>query len=411
MISGSALNIRHLRTFVAVYDTGTTAAACLVANLSQPAISQAISKLEVQLEVQLFSRFSTGMAPTHEAGILYRRVQRFLVFLEEAVALANKTGLNRKRISTSSAITNTQLKAVIAIGKHGSFTGAARDVGTSQPSLLRSARDLERLLDTKLFVRNSKGVDLNSIARKFVRLIRVGILELDIGLEEISNSQDGETGSLRIGALPLSRSVLLPSAINSLLDEKPMAKISTQDGTYKDLLFALRHGEIDLILGAIREEQRSQDVVQHKLFDDHLGVFCHPDHAMNAKSAAPEFLAKQTWIVARKGTPARTHFDTFCELSFGNLRPQMVETGSLSIVRGLLGSPFRLAVVSKLQSQKDVEMKAMVELPIALNDPPRSIGYTIRSDWSPTAIQSAFIDILKSKATLICQQRQNIESE
>jgi DNA-binding transcriptional LysR family regulator len=48
---------------------GSISAAAGDVHLSQPAITQAIAKLERSLEVTLFARSSTGMAAT-EAGLL-----------------------------------------------------------------------------------------------------------------------------------------------------------------------------------------------------------------------------------------------------------------------------------------------------------------------------------------------------
>ena len=57
-------NLRHLRAFVAIADTGSFIAAAEAVHLGQPALSQAISKLESQLGVRLLERSSRALRLT-----------------------------------------------------------------------------------------------------------------------------------------------------------------------------------------------------------------------------------------------------------------------------------------------------------------------------------------------------------
>src|SRR5688500_9155726 len=58
------LNLRHLRGMLAVHEHGSISSAAAAVNLSQPALTQGILKLENQLGEVLFERRSDGMVPT-----------------------------------------------------------------------------------------------------------------------------------------------------------------------------------------------------------------------------------------------------------------------------------------------------------------------------------------------------------
>ena len=53
-------NIRHLAAMAAVVDQGSVSLAARAVNLTQPAVTQGIAKLEAQLGVPLFERFYVG---------------------------------------------------------------------------------------------------------------------------------------------------------------------------------------------------------------------------------------------------------------------------------------------------------------------------------------------------------------
>jgi DNA-binding transcriptional LysR family regulator len=85
------MDLRQLRTFVVVADTGGVARAALRLNLSQPAASRQIQVLEADLGVRLFDRVGRRVRLTAAGEDLLRRSHRLLgeadAFRERARAL------------------------------------------------------------------------------------------------------------------------------------------------------------------------------------------------------------------------------------------------------------------------------------------------------------------------------------
>jgi DNA-binding transcriptional LysR family regulator len=73
-----AVDLRHLRAFVAVVDAGGFARAAARVNLSQPALSRQIHALEVELGVRLFDRIGRRVQLTSEGEDLLERSRRLL---------------------------------------------------------------------------------------------------------------------------------------------------------------------------------------------------------------------------------------------------------------------------------------------------------------------------------------------
>src|SRR5260370_24500070 len=81
------MNLRHLRTFVAVADSGGVRRAATRINLSQPATSRQIHALETELGVQLFDRIGRRVQLTSEGEDLLQRCRRLL---SEAEAISER---------------------------------------------------------------------------------------------------------------------------------------------------------------------------------------------------------------------------------------------------------------------------------------------------------------------------------
>lgn len=76
------INLEWYRSFIAVYQSGTVTAAAQLLFLTQPAVSQHISALEVTLGIKLFERRPRKMLPTEEAKVLYTQIISPISILE-----------------------------------------------------------------------------------------------------------------------------------------------------------------------------------------------------------------------------------------------------------------------------------------------------------------------------------------
>src|SRR6185437_12259179 len=79
-------NLRRLVMFDAVMRGGSTGAAARLLGLSQPAVSDALSKLETETGTRLLERGAVGSIGTEAGKLLHRRVARMLRQIEQAMA-------------------------------------------------------------------------------------------------------------------------------------------------------------------------------------------------------------------------------------------------------------------------------------------------------------------------------------
>lgn len=390
-------NIRHLRAFseVARYESISLAADKI--HLSQPAITQALAKLEENLGVKLFDRRSDGMELTKEGAIFLQRVLRTLKLIKngarDAVRLGSKKG-NRGFAQFDQLLTLPQLRALVAVSKAGNFSLAARIAGVSQPTIHRAARDLECLSGISLFVKNSKGIELTPAAEALTQSIKLGLAELEQGFAEIDELLGVDSGNIVIGAMPLPRTYVLPTAINALLNKHPETHLKVVDGPYNDLLHGLRHGEIDLLIGALRDPVPIDDIVQEELFSDPLSIVGRAGHPLSQKSTILiDDLSAFSWAVPRQGTPTRKAFNSLFQ---GREVPsRLVESSSLVLVRGLLLESDHLTLLSTHQIRLEKQLGLLTPLAFDLSSTSRPIGITTRKDWRPTATQRLLLNHLR----------------
>ena len=119
-------------------------------------------------------------------------------------------------------------------------------------------------------------------------------------------------GRIWIGSLPLGRTRIVPQAVTCLLLRYPDVKVRIIDGAYDDLLTALRHGQIDILFGALREPLPTGDIMQEAIFTEPLSLIVRAGHPILSN---PRFdaqsLSRLDWVLPREGTPARDGFKAF----------------------------------------------------------------------------------------------------
>lgn len=393
-----APNLRHLYAVAETARLGSLSRAARAVHLSQPALSQALRKIEGRAGQPLFERSGAGMAPT-DAGRLFaaRLEQAFsrLVAYERELP-TRQSGPQR---SLCRVLTATQLKALIAVVECGGFTLAARSLGLSEPSVYRAAKELEKICRERFFVRSHRGIEATPAGRRLARCASLAFGEIRQGFEELDELRGRMATRIAIGCLPLLRAHILPTAVNRLARLYPAARIGIVDGPYDELLHALRHGQLDVIMGALRMPAPADDIHQEVLFEDPLSIVVRVGHPVLARGPiGPGRLAKLGWVLPREGTPAREHFCRYFSERGIRVPGNVIECSSLVATRGILLGSDRAALLSARQVKIEVDLHQLAVLPRPLPGTRRPIGITTRTEWRPTSLQERFLAIAREVA-------------
>jgi LysR family transcriptional regulator, regulator for genes of the gallate degradation pathway len=389
-----SVNLRHLHTFGEVARLGSVSAAARAVHISQPAVTQAVAGVERYFGVSLLTRSNTGVALTAAGELCARRIERSISHLRDAVA-----ELTRSRnfdFDATRLMRSAHLHALSAVVEHRNFSLAARAQHVSQPSVHRAARELERLIGVPLFEKTSFGITPTREAEKLARRARLAFAEIAQARAEVHALSGGESGRTVIGAMPLARSFLVPTALLEFTQQYPEHSVAIVEGTYEHLLASLRSGEADFLIGALRNPAPVADVVQEHLFDDPLAIIVRAKHPLaSRKRVTVAALSKYPWIVPRAGTPLRMHFHEMFETAGLPPPTRAIECNSLIATRALLLESDRIMLLSAHQIHYELEAGLLVALPHPAGDVERPIGLTMRHDWHPTDSQRTLLEIVR----------------
>lgn len=391
-------NIRHLRVLHETVQSGSVTAAAERCQLSQPAATQAIDRMEAAFSTPLLQRTARGTEPTAAGALLAARIATALEHLRvgaQAAVRADMPASRRPRQTFDRHVTAAQLRALAAIADCGSFTMAARALGVSQPTVHRTARTLEALAGTAFFRATSSGVELTPAAQFFVLGVKLARAEIRQADEEIGALLGDDRGTFNLGMLPLARTSLVARAADALLSATTRVQIRVTDGHYAHLLKSLREGDLDCLIGALRQPAPAADVTEEFLFEDELTVVVHPRHPLAKRAAVDlEETLAFPWIAPPRDTPPGTYLFETLRIHERRTTPVRLVYSAPALMQEVLATGDYISIVSRRRG--GIEPAGLVSLPVSLKGNTRAYGLTWRTGWRPTETQRRFIDYLRT---------------
>jgi len=336
----SALQVRAIHA-LAEHRRGALAAAAL--NLGQPSLSRHVRASEERLGAVLFQRGWSGSETTSAGDVVARQCQRILAALEALDASLQDEAGRPARLAVHARWRH--LRAVTATARTGSVSAAAALMGVRQPAVSQALRDVSGFVGPPLFRRHRTGMEATPAA---LRLAAVWD-EIAADLAQIPGllgpSQTGLTGRVAVGMLPFSGQNLVVEAFAELTATHPHVRLVAIPGSYTMLAQALQRGEIDLIMGSLRDPAPLPGLIEEPLYDEHFTMIARHDHPCHDAPLTVAALARLQWSVAPHGTPVRRYFEAFfrdapqppqtqpCEIfSFANAEQMIVGSESVALL-------------------------------------------------------------------------------
>jgi DNA-binding transcriptional LysR family regulator len=139
------------------------------------------------------------------------------------------------------------------VAKTKSFSESSKVLHISQPAISKHIQNLEYELNTLLFYRTNRGIELTPEARNLVTYVEKAYNYLSLGEQELQQSKDLSKGKISIGLPEFSSVNYLNKYLKEYMNNYPSITIDIVYKPIKTLLSLLDDHNIDLLIipGAI----------------------------------------------------------------------------------------------------------------------------------------------------------------
>jgi DNA-binding transcriptional LysR family regulator len=260
-----------------------------------------------------------------------------------------------------------QLLLLIALDDHRNIHRAAEALHMTQPAASKQIKDLEDMLDVKLFERLPRGMEPTMYGETMVRHARMALTSLALAHDDIVALKAGLAGQVEVGVIMTPAMALLPRAIARVKQQAPMLRIGAHVETSNILLDKLQHGTLDFMIGRILEKENSAGLVYEELIEEPACAVCRVGHPM---LAAPRLKLKdlydKSWILPPHGSILRHRFDMMFRRAGLDIPVDVVDTTALLLVTALLQQTDMLHVLPLEVAQYYASLNVLAILPIEL---------------------------------------------
>lgn len=129
--------------------------------------------------------------------------------------------------------------------KYQGFTQAANALGSNQPNVTRTVKNLERALGCKLFVRSNHGAQLTPEGRRLFAHIALAFEHIQAGEAELASDQSLQSGVVTIAASEIALHCCLLPALKAYRARYPGVRIRVSNHSSPQAISVLKDGLAD----------------------------------------------------------------------------------------------------------------------------------------------------------------------
>jgi len=234
-----------------------------------------------------------------------------------------------------------QLKAIVAIADHGSFSAAARALMTVQSNVSTHVARLESELGATLVDRSTG--ELTEEGRAVVDRARRIQGELEAISADVASLHDQVAGNARLGIIGTTARWLIPPLLERLGREHPLVRLVVLDGTTTSLIPQLAASALDLAVVNLPVEE--PEVTVEPLFDEDAVLVAPRRHPLaDREGISLAELAEHDLLLSAPGTAFRDELDQAAAQAGVVLRPQ-AEIDGMRLLASLAFQGFGAAVL------------------------------------------------------------------
>ena len=291
-----------------------------------------------------------------------------------------------------------QLEAFVEVAEGGSFSKAAKNLFLTQPTISAHISSLEKELDVRLFVRNTKEVNLSEDGQLLYRYARQ-IVDLEKQIEEaFGREKDTEKKCITIAASTIPAQYLLPRILARFNEKYPGEQLKIMETHSLGVVEKIAEHQVDIgFTGTILEKKHCNYIPFYK---DDLVIIApntekYQEYAKNPKDIS--WIKKENILLREEGSGTRKEAEK--QLRNIGIRVEELnvmasienpETIKKSVERGL-----GVSVLSRLATEEEVKDKRILTFPIPGADEGRAINLVYNKNYQLSLSAERFVKVVK----------------
>ena len=283
------------------------------------------------------------------------------------------------------------LRYFLAVSAARSFTRAAVRLHVTQPTLSHQIKQLEAIIGTLLFERNTKEIELTAAGRLFRPYCERILKEIESSKLAISELEGLMRGTLRMGVFHSFSHSMLPPVLSEFALRYPGVHVTARLVPRADMERDLVNAELDFAIAYISDD--NDQIVAERLFDEELVLVVGSKHSHAGRKSMPmRDLATLPLVLLTPEFGARQFVDRF--FAETGLQPHVVL--EMNAIEPIMATIRDSRLASVLSAGAIVDASGLHVVRLTEPAPKRSVGILWRRNGHRTAAALRMAEMIQA---------------
>ncbi|GAB3458126.1 LysR family transcriptional regulator [Massilia terrae] len=295
-----------------------------------------------------------------------------------------------------------QLLLLIALDDFRNIHRAAEELHMTQPAASKQIKDLEDMLEVRLFDRLPRGMEPTIYGETMIRHARMALTSLALAHDDLVTLKSGLSGQVEVGVIMSPAMALLPRAVARVKEQAPLLRVGIQLEPSNVLLDKLQRGMLDFMIGRVQETGSATALVYEELTEEPACAVVRPGHPLLARTQLElKDIASLPWILPPQGSILRHRFEMMFRREGLQPPANVVDTTALLVITTLLQQTDSLHVMPVDVAQYYASLNVLRILPIDLPCKMDAFGIIRQEDRLLSPGANLLLDAVRAVASEI----------
>lgn len=291
------------------------------------------------------------------------------------------------------------LQCFMEVARLGHVGRAADQLAVTQPAVSKTVRELEELLNVRLFTRGPKGLALTPEGEAFQHYAATGYVALQQAIDTVARGRLQGEARIRVGALPTVAARLMPQTVRDLTGQRRNAAVHLVTGPNRFLLERLKGRDLDVVVGRLADPDQMVGLAFEQLYLERMAIVVHPTHPLVAEKPfdVRRIAAFEVLMPSREDITRPIVDRLLIANGIGSI-DRRIDTVSGDFSRVYLKRSEAVWIISYGVAALDIAAGELVELPVDVSATLGPVGMTTRADDRPSPIVEEFMRVTRAAA-------------
>ncbi len=291
-----------------------------------------------------------------------------------------------------------QLEAFVKIADNGSFSKAAKELYLTQPTISAHISALEKELDARVFVRNTKEVRLSKDGELLYQYAKQ-MMDLQKTIEEtFAAREDRDSQMITIAASSVPAQYLLPNILVRFKELYPNQQFKVRETDSAEVVDLVSNHSADVgFTGTVFEKKSCMYI---PFYRDELVIITPNTEKYQIISKTMKnlkWIEEEGLIMREEGSGTRREAERLLQRNGVDLKRVKI-AGTMDnqeMIKRSVQNGVGISVISALAAKEEMEQGSLLAFPLSANDSDRDINVIYSRNFRLTESAEKLIKVVK----------------